>query len=376
MTATATGAAPLIEVIVPVHTPTRPIARAVGSVLAANSTRIHVTVVCHGVQPALIAQELGEASLDPRVRLVSLTDGIPSPAGPLNEGVRVSTGSYLTFLGSDDAFAEGALPAWETELAGFPDILIGQLVTETGGRILAPAPRIGRFHGLNVFRDMLNYRSAPVAALFARELLVGDSSPRFLEGARTGEDLGLGIVLWNTAQDIRYSQCTVGYYGYESGDDRVTHAPLPPNEIQAPVRAAVQLPALEGLPRRNRQAIAVKLLRHQVLYWLQAADRQGKLDEAMISEAAETVGLLRKFAPGAIGYFHRFDAAALAAVERRDIEGFRSHVQRGSETAFRWKVIPQNPLRVFAPENAAIHIRRVRAIPKTLVEPGLQESEA
>lgn len=376
MTATATGLTPLIEVIVPVHTPTRPIARAVGSVLAADSARIHVTVICHGVQPALIAQELGEAAMDPRVRLVALSDGIPSPAGPLNEGVRVSIGSYLTFLGSDDAFAEGALMAWEAELVGAPDILIGQLVTETGGRILAPTPRIGRFHGLNASRDMLNYRSAPVAALFARELLVGALSPRFLEGARTGEDLGLGLVLWNTAQDIRYSQCAVGYFGYESGDDRVTHVPLPPNEIQEPVRAAVRLEPLQRLPRRKRQAIAVKLLRHQVLYWLQAAARQGKLDEATIAEAAESVVLLRAYAPGAIGYFHRFDAAALAAVERRDIKGFHSHVQRGSETAFRWKVIPHNPLRVFAPENAAIQIRRVRAIPATLVEPALQESEA
>lgn len=360
---------PVIDVVIPVHTEHRPIARAVGSVLAAQHSGVRAIVVCHGVDLRLIADNLGELVRDPRLQLVPFSDGIPSPAGPLNEGVRVARAQYVTFLGSDDVFQAGALDAWVEELAAGPDILIGQLLTETGGRIWAPAPRVGRFERLDPSRDLLNTRSAPVATLIARELLLSPWMPDFASGERTGEDLGLGLVLWNTAENIAYSRCAAGYYGHEDGTDRVTAAPLSPFEVQRPVRGAVALPVLASLSRRRRQAIAVKLLRHQVLDWVRAMDRRGTVDDELLREAGETIRNLLGFAPGVFGYFHRFDAAAIRAIEQGDLEAMRRHSLRGEQTPFRWKMIPNNPFRTFAPENAAIRIRRTNRLLATLSVP-------
>ena len=59
---------PLVDVIIPVHTPARPVDRAVGSVLAGglpvrDHGGVHITVVCHNVGAALIRDRIAPAGL-------------------------------------------------------------------------------------------------------------------------------------------------------------------------------------------------------------------------------------------------------------------------------------------------------------------------
>ena len=79
-----------VDVVVAVHDPRRPVARAVASVLAQDDVHARVTVVCHNTDPAVIVEALGAvhaAGGDDRVRTLELYDGVPSPAGPFNLGL-------------------------------------------------------------------------------------------------------------------------------------------------------------------------------------------------------------------------------------------------------------------------------------------------
>ncbi len=103
---------PLVDVTIAVHSSTRPIARAVASVIDHTSAAVRVNVVAHNIDPEIIRENLGAYASDPRVRLLSLHDGIPSPAGPMNHGFANSTAPFISVIGSDDELAPGAIDSW------------------------------------------------------------------------------------------------------------------------------------------------------------------------------------------------------------------------------------------------------------------------
>ena len=69
------AAKPEVDLVIAVHTAQRPIERAVASVLSGTVAPVRVTVVCHGVDVALIMARLGSFADDPRVRLLPFADG-------------------------------------------------------------------------------------------------------------------------------------------------------------------------------------------------------------------------------------------------------------------------------------------------------------
>src|SRR5690606_4241473 len=114
--ATVNPRSPQVDVVVAVHTESRPVARAVSSVLA-NHAPVRATVVCHHVPAERIAAALGDLPERARtagheVRLVEHADGVPSPAGPFNKGLDLAEAPYVALLGSDDRLAPGALDSW------------------------------------------------------------------------------------------------------------------------------------------------------------------------------------------------------------------------------------------------------------------------
>src|SRR5699024_4536526 len=91
-----------IDVIIATHTPERPVQRAVHSVLAHTACNVRVTVVVHNTDPAPIEHSLQDYLDEPRLRVVTLNDGIPSPSGPMNHGYSLATATYTSLIGSDD----------------------------------------------------------------------------------------------------------------------------------------------------------------------------------------------------------------------------------------------------------------------------------
>lgn len=352
----------LIDIVIPVHTPDRPIARAVSSVVR-SSADTRAIVVCHNLPESDIAGALGDLATHPRVRLEGLVDGIPSPAGPLNRGMQTTTAEYIGFLGSDDEFEDGALACWSRELQGRPDLLIGRLSSETGGEIVAPAPRAGRSERLDPVRDLLNTRTAPVGVMIRRTLVQGAGCPGFTEGLRTGEDIALGLYLWNAAERIDASRCSAGYLIREDGTDRVTSQQLRADSVVPPIRHAVSVPALRRLSLRRRRAIAVKLMRFQMLTWYAPAtlDASDLLEPDGLESAAAALRDLDTFAPGARGYLNAAENVCLDAVASGDPSRITAAALKYRSAPRLRRLLTRNPLRVCAPESPLGGLLRSRA---------------
>src|SRR5690606_32966540 len=97
---------------------------------------------------------------DTRVRLISLIDGIPSPAGPINAGLDAATAPFTSLLGSDDLYEPGAIDAWlEVQRRGRADVVIPRVSTHSGNTLRTPPTRPFRTHRLDGVRDRLSYRT-------------------------------------------------------------------------------------------------------------------------------------------------------------------------------------------------------------------------
>ncbi|MGO1934524.1 MAG: glycosyltransferase, partial [Cellulosimicrobium funkei] len=137
--------APEVDVVVAVHDARRPVARAAASVLDHQDVRVRLTVVCHNIDRARIADGLGSGILDEvggRVRLLELHDGIPSPAGPFNLGLDHAEAPFVGIMGSDDWLEEGALASWlALARATGAEAVVPRLRHASGSRVPTPPAR-------------------------------------------------------------------------------------------------------------------------------------------------------------------------------------------------------------------------------------------
>lgn len=344
--------------MIPVHNLSRPIDRAVASLLENNFRGLRVSVICHNVSASLIATKLGDLRVDRRVRIQELLTHERTPAAPRNFAIRQSTADYLGFLDSDDEYERGAIDGWIEELEDGPDILIGQLTAESSGRIQAPLPRRGRFERLDAVKDFLNYRTAPLGVLIHRTLLNAKEFPGYRPGLRTGEDIAAGLYLWNYAEKIHYSRSPLGYLVREGGLDRVTSEELSPQELFAPVLDAISLPPIAMLRPRQRQAIAVKLLRTQVFGQLYAKRRANLLEASLLVHAAAAIDELARFARGALGFIERRELRMIEMIRSHDPSRLQTFLDVEASSAWA-NIFPTNPFRVFAPESPII--REIRS---------------
>ncbi|WP_168209092.1 glycosyltransferase family A protein [Agromyces intestinalis] len=248
--------APRVDVVVAVHSPERPIERAVASALA-NRAPLRVTVVAHNTDPAAIATRLGARADDPRVRMLALDDGIPSPAGPFNLGLAEATAEFTSVLGSDDAFEPRAVDAWLAVADRDRASAVVARLRHVGGRA-APTPPTRPFRRrLDPVRDRLAYRSAPLG-LVSRAAF---GELRFAEHLPSGEDIPYVAAVWYSGERISYDRRGPGYLVHADAAERVTHAPM---GIAAEFGYLPHVLGSEVLARSEasaRSALAIKLLR-------------------------------------------------------------------------------------------------------------------
>jgi hypothetical protein len=257
--------APEVDVVVAVHDPRRPVARAVASALDQPGASVRVTVVCHNTGAAGIAARLdrvpGGFGTD-RLRMLELQDGIPSPAGPFNLGLDRAEAPFVSILGSDDQLERGAVASWLRLARGSgAEAVIPRLVHANGAVVPTPPARPGRVSGLDPVRDRLAYRSAPLGlvATAARDRL----GLRMREGLRVGEDVAFATALWFGAR-VAFDRRGPAYVIGDDAVDRVTYAPRSIADELAFVRDLAAMPWFTGLPLEARRAVAVKVARIHV----------------------------------------------------------------------------------------------------------------
>ncbi|NKX49457.1 glycosyltransferase [Arthrobacter deserti] len=302
-----------VEVVIAVHSPDRPVRRAVASVLAAGMPgTVRATVVCHNMDAVPVRTALADLSGD-AVRVLELRDGIPSPAGPFNYGLQHAQAPWVSIMGSDDELEPGALDAWRAAAAGRGAVAaIAPLRLRGGRRILTPRARVLRGRRVGPLRDRLAYRTAPLGLI--RGEAVNRLGPRLAPGLRTGEDLEFGLRLWFSGEPIVYPASAPCYLVGEDAGERVTGAVLPLAEQFRDVSRLLSAGWFAGLPARSREAAAVKLLRGHVI---SAALRRGAGFDWTEDEGAELSRVVREItalAPDAPHLLSAPDEALLDAL--------------------------------------------------------------
>lgn len=275
-----------VDVVVPVHTAERPIGRAVASVLRGTASRVRVLVVCHEIDPAIVAHALAQIGLagDDRITLLPHHDGLRSPAGPFNRGLAAVESPFFAELGSDDTLADGALDAWlALARARDAEIVIPSMAWP---RAVATPPVRPRHRALlDPVADRLAYRTSTVG-LISRRLR---ERARATEGLRTGEDIAPSLRLWFSGARIAQGDRSAPYVVHTDGDDRAT-AGNSIGDALAFVPSVVGDQDLRALAARERAAIAAKLLRVHVFGAITAHTGEWNAeDRVTVSAAARQV---------------------------------------------------------------------------------------
>ena len=307
---------PLVDLIIAVHSETRPIARAVASVIDHTSAPVRVNVVAHNIDPEIIRRNLGEYADHPGVRLLELRDGIPSPAGPMNHGLAHSEAAFVGVMGSDDELAPGAIDSWlALQLRTGASAVLARIQLADGRCDPYPPVRNGRRTlELDPRKDRLAYRSAPLGIVDRREF--GDL--RFTEGLRSGEDLAYSLTVWFTGKHLAYDLSGPAYVINADAGDRVTSAPRPLAEDFAFLDVIEQFDWFTGLDAAGRRAIVLKTIR---IHLFDAILARARTDEDLAAHRAELAALVQRLlrlAPGAAKQLSIADARAIREAVKPD----------------------------------------------------------
>lgn len=292
------------QIVVPVHDRTRPIARAVTSVLSDHDSG--VIVVAHNLDPTVL-----ELPSDPRIVVIRV-DGYVGIAGhAFDAGIAAATAEWVGIMGSDDWFETGALQKLRAhgEVDGADGVIV-PIAYQGGGRGFSP--RTLRHRNLQAARDGLFYRTAPLG-LFRRSVLQ-HSSYAFGNKFPVGEDLAVSAQLWTSGLSISYYPDDPAYVVGADATQRTTLSPRPLAEYGAAWVDIWNRPWVAQLDRPTRHALAVKILRIHVLGAIAARPEVSQWKEG---DFAWLVSLMRRVLeedPCALGPFRRTSARTLRAL--------------------------------------------------------------
>ncbi|MGO1316076.1 MAG: glycosyltransferase [Cellulomonadaceae bacterium] len=343
---------PEVDLVIAVHSAARPTRRAVDSVLR-NDARVRVTVVCHNVAPARIAESVGELAADPRVRLVELADGVRSPAGPFNHGIAVATAPFVSIMGSDDQLAPGAIDSWlALQRETRAEMVITRLQRVGAAVVPTPPARPARRRDLDPVRDRLSYRSAPLGLM--SRAAIERLGLRMTATMPVGSDVEFVSRLWFGAQRIAFDRRGPAYLIGADAHDRVTEAPRPIEVELRFLRALTELAWLHQLPPAARRAIAVKVTRIHLFGAVHNRPDPAVWTPAERADLAAAATAVGRVAPGYVRVLSRAERDLLDAVldagERSDAARLLALSRRRRRHGRPETLMPRNPLWVLARE--------------------------
>lgn len=334
---------PEAQIVIPVHSSTRPIARAVASVVDGSDRDVHVIVVAHNIEASVIRANLGAYAGHENVQLISLSDGIPSPAGPMNAGIDAAVAPLVGVMGSDDTLEPHAVDSWIAlhETTGATAVLAR--ICQAGG---APDPyppvrRGRRTRNLSAVRDRLSYRSAPLG------LVLRDAHPglRFSVGLRSGEDLEYSATLWFEGKHLAYDLRGPAYVVNDDATDRVTGEPRPVSEDFAFLDRIAATRWFPTLSRAARRALLVKVMR---VHLFDAVLARTSLTNGVsdLGDLRAVVARIERLAPGTVALLSRADRAVLDELARPEPDA--AAILHALDARWNYRTIaamcPRNPL--------------------------------
>lgn len=303
---------PRVDVIVPVHTATRPIRRLAGSVLQATRADVRLTFVCHNVPVDDIAKALGDFSGHPAVRLLAFSDSTQSPAGPFNHGLHAATAPFVLKIDSDDTLEPGAIDAWlDVQSRTQAAIVIARMVVEeTRAEFSTPPTRIGRRARLDPVRDRLAYRTSTMGLIATEQFRLAPS----VLGLQTGEDILPSLQLWFSGVSVAIADREPAYLVHSGADDRVTAGVRPIADEFIWLDGLLGDPWFDRLDDRSKRSIALKLIRVQLFGAVNNRLAVNGWSPADRTELARAANELARLAGRALGAISLADARLLSAI--------------------------------------------------------------
>lgn len=304
-----------VEVILPVHDSTRPIARAVRSVLDSGlaAGQLRITVVAHNLRAATVERALAPdfaAALDAGLlRVIELLDGSTSPAAPRALGLQLAHARYVSFVDSDDWLEPGALAAWLRLADRQGAAAVIPIERHASGALVRNPPvRVMRLGPLRPGSDRLVYRTA-LRGLIALDA-VDDEHLSFTTGGTNGSDQPFTLKLWHSGRLLEFASRRPAYVLGDDAISRVTRTPQPlATELAAPLEFLDE-PWLAALTDRDREQAVTKIVRIHLLPQL-AARLDGSAPKGEAEALATAVYLLERCehrAPGFRRSLSRIDA--------------------------------------------------------------------
>ena len=260
---------PEIEVIIPVHDASRPLARTIESLDRADfGDRLAITVVAHNIPASAITDGL-DAPVLQGVTIESCDDGRNTPAGPRRLAMLGSTARYVCFVDSDDWLEPGALRAWlacadrhAARHGNDPAAIIAPERHASGKPIRNPPIRLLRTR-LDPLRDRLPYRSA-VRGLYSTAA-IREQDIDFGTTGGNGSDLAFSLGMWYSGRALLFAGGTPAYVLGDDGAVRVTRTPRPLSAELAACSEILESPWFAGLPEIDRRLVATKFVRMHLI---------------------------------------------------------------------------------------------------------------
>ena len=287
-------APPRVDVVIPVHEVSRPIERAVASVLR-NDVPLRVTVVAHDLDSDAVRARLGALADDPRVRLTEHRDGLRRPAGPFNHGLDLATAAFVSVMGSDDELEPHAIDSWHRRaVRDGAEAVIPVLAHAAGRPVPTPPTRPLRVRRLALTKDRLSYRSAPLG-LVSRSRF---SDLRFDTTVATGEDIGYVTTVWSRATGVSFDRRGPAYLVHSDADTRTSTTTRPVTADLGFIDPLLASDDFRALSAAARASVVVKILRINVIGAVHNRRAAAWPDDDRAS-LARAVGVLRAAAPEA-----------------------------------------------------------------------------
>ncbi len=247
---------PAVQMVIPVHSATRPIRRAVESVL--QSPEAGVIVVAHG----LAAADL-DLPNDERVTVVHKEDGLGFPGVAFNAGLAATTAPWVGIMGSDDWYEPGAIEAmlYRADAAN-ADVVLAPL-RHAHSKRNSLNPLTWRRNKLSAQRDGLFFRTAPLG-IFRRGIFE-DAKFHFREDVIAGIDHETSARLYTAGFSISHYPSDPAYVIGDEAKDRVTTIRNSLSVHNAAWKEMWESNAILALKPKDRRALAQKFLLAHVL---------------------------------------------------------------------------------------------------------------
>lgn len=307
-----------VEVVIAVHTPSRPVGRAVASVLDGNTgpdpaaPHTGVTVVCHNISGEEIAPGVDAQHRD-RVRFLEHHDGIRSAAGPFNAGMRAARSEFVSIMGSDDSLQPGAIDAWLdlADRTGAETVISRLVIGECHRPVPTPPTRPWLRGRADPVADRLAYRSAPLGLVStqARERLGAE----LVEGLPVGDDVPYVTRLWAETR-VACQRRGPAYVIGEDATDRVTLATRPIADELTFLEHLLEQQWFLDYPQSVREAVVIKAIR---IHLFGAVFYRSEPDHWTAAEREDLRAVavqLARSAPGAAHVLSRADRDVVDAI--------------------------------------------------------------